>query len=82
MSQSAVSRIWRAFGLQPHQQPTGAMEAQQGSAVHRQGHDVVGLYLDPREGAEVLCVDENNQLQALDRTALIFSMMPGTPARR
>ena len=44
-------------------------------------HDVVGLYLDPPEAAVVLCVDEKSQIQALDRTAPIFPMMPGTPAR-
>ena len=35
MSQSAVSRIWRAFGLAAA--PAGRLEAEQGSAVHRQG---------------------------------------------
>ena len=35
MSQSAVSRIWRAFGLQPQRQQT--LEAVSRSAVHREG---------------------------------------------
>ena len=35
MSQSAVSRIWRAFGLKPHQ--IGVVQALARSAVHRQG---------------------------------------------
>ncbi len=43
--------------------------------------DVVGLYLDPPERAVVLCVDEKSQIQALARTAPIFPMMPGVPAR-
>jgi hypothetical protein len=30
--------------------------------------DVVGLYVDPPAHAIVLSVDENNQIQALDRT--------------
>jgi len=38
--------------------------------------DVVGLYLDPPEKAIVLCVDEKNQIQALDRT------QPGLPLKR
>jgi transposase len=41
----------------------------------------VGLYLNPPERAVVLCVDEKSQIQALDRTAPIFPMMPGVPAR-
>jgi transposase len=36
--------------------------------------DVVGLYLNPRERAVVLCVDGN-------RTASIVPMLPGTPQR-
>ena len=43
--------------------------------------DVVGLYLDPPERALVLCVDEKTQIQALNRTAPVFPMLPGTPAR-
>ena len=43
--------------------------------------DVVGLYLDPPEAAVVLCVDEKSQIQALDRTAPVLPMLPGTPAR-
>jgi transposase len=43
--------------------------------------DVVGLYLDPPERAVVLCVDKKSQIQALDRTAPILPMLPGTPQR-
>ena len=43
--------------------------------------DIVGLYLDPPERAMVLCVDEKTQIQALNRTAPVFPMLPGTPAR-
>ncbi len=43
--------------------------------------DVVALYLDPPERALVLCVDEKSQIQAHDRTAPIFPMLPGAPAR-
>jgi transposase len=42
---------------------------------------VVGLYLNPPERAVVLCVDEKSQIQALDRTAPILPMLPGTPER-
>jgi len=42
---------------------------------------VVVLYLDPLEAAVVLCVDEKSQIQALDRTAPVLPMLPGTLAR-
>lgn len=44
--------------------------------------DVVGLYLNPPDAAVVLCVDEKTQVQALDRTAPILPLIPGTPERR
>ena len=44
--------------------------------------DVVGLYLDPRKWALVLCVDEKSQIQALARFQPILPTMPGTPERR
>jgi hypothetical protein len=44
--------------------------------------DVVGLYLNPPDAAVVLCVDEKSQIQALDRTAPILPLIPGTPQRR
>jgi transposase len=79
MSQSAVSRIWRAFGLAPHRQDSWKLSKD--PQFIDKVRDVVGLYLDPPERAVVLCVDEKSQIQALDRTAPIFPMMPGTPAR-
>jgi transposase len=44
--------------------------------------DVVGLYLNPPEGAVVLCVDEKSQVQALARSQPAFPMMPGMPEKR
>ena len=79
MSQSAVSRIWRAFGLQPHRQDSWKLSRD--PQFIDKVRDVVGLYLDPPEAAVVLCVDEKSQIQALDRTAPMLPMMPGTPAR-
>ena len=79
LSQSAVSRIWRAFGLQPHRQD--AWKLSKDPQFIDKVRDVVGLYLDPPERAVVLCVDEKSQIQALDRTAPILPMMPGVPAR-
>jgi transposase len=80
MSQSAISRIWRAFGLKPH-----LVEAFKLSADPQfidKVRDVVGLYLNPPEAALVLCVDEKTQVQALDRTAPVLPLLPGVAERR
>src|SRR5579884_2098733 len=79
LTQSAVLRIWRAFGLQPHRQETWKLSKDPQFVA--KVRDVVGLYLDPPERAVVLCVDEKSQIQALDRTAPILPMLPGVPAR-
>jgi transposase len=79
LSQSAVARIWRAFGLQPHRQETWKLSRD--PQFIDKVRDVVGLYLDPPERAVVLCVDVKSQIQALDRTAPILPMLPGTPQR-
>ena len=79
LSQSAVLRIWRAFGLQPHRQETWKLSKD--PQFIDKVRDVVGLYLDPPERAVVLCVDEKSQIQALDRTAPILPMLPGVPER-
>src|SRR3954463_14162213 len=79
LTQTAVSRIWRAFGLQPHRQD--AFKLSKDPLFVDKVHDVVGLYLNPPERAVVLCVDEKSQIQALDRTAPILPMLPGVPER-
>jgi len=79
LNQSAVHRIWRAFGLQPHRQESWKLSKD--PQFIDKVRDVVGLYMDPPERAVVLCVDEKSQIQALDRTAPIFPMLPGTPER-
>ena len=80
LTQSAVHRIWKAFGLQPHRQDTWKL-SKDPQFVDKEFKDVVGLYLDPPERAVVLCVDEKSQIQALDRTAPILPMLPGVPER-
>jgi transposase len=79
LAQSAVLRIWRAFGLQPHRQQTAKLSKD--PQFIDKVRDIVGLYLNPPERAVVLCVDEKSQIQALDRTAPILPMLPGTPQR-
>ena len=79
LSQSAVSRIWRAFALQPHRAETWKLSRD--PLFIDKVRDVVGLYLAPPERAVVLCVDCKSQIQALERTAPILPMLPGTPRR-
>jgi transposase len=80
MSQSAVSRIWRAFVLQPHRSET--FKLSRDPLFIEKVRDIVGLYLNPPEKALVLCVDEKSQIQALDRTQPLLPMRPGQIARR
>src|SRR5215471_11205285 len=80
MSQSAVSRIWRAFALKPHL--VESFKLSPDPLFVEKVRDIVGLYLNPPDAAVVLCVDEKSQIQALDRTAPVLPLMPGTPARR
>ena len=79
LNQTAVSRIWRAFGLQPHR--VEHWKLSKDPLFVEKVRDIVGLYLDPPERAVVLCVDEKSQIQALDRSAPILPVLPGTPAR-
>ncbi len=52
MSQSAVSRIWRAFGLKPHLVDTFKLSPD--PLFVEKVRDVVGLYINPPDGALVL----------------------------
>jgi transposase len=80
MSQSTVSRIWRAFSLQPHRSETFKLSTD--PLFIEKVRDIVGLYLSPPERALVLCVDEKSQIQALDRTRPLLPLRPGQPERR
>ena len=80
LSQTAISRIWRAFGLQPHRQETFKLSTD--PLFVDKVRDIVGLYLDPPLKAMVLCVDEKSQIQALDRTQPILPLAPGVAERR
>ena len=74
MSQSAVSRIWRAFGLKPHLAESFKLSPD--PLFIEKVRDIVGLYLDPPDAAMVLCVDEKSQIQALDRTSPVLPLLP------
>ncbi len=80
LSQSAVSRIWRAFALQPHRVET--FKLSKDPLFIEKVRDIVGLYLSPPDKALVLCVDEKTQIQALDRTQPLLPLRPGSAERR
>jgi len=79
MSQTAIVRIWKAFGLQPHR--TKTFKLSKDPQFIDKVRDVVGLYLNPPERAIVLCVDEKSQVQALDRSQPLLPMTCGSPER-
>jgi transposase len=80
LSQSSISRIWRAFSLQPHRSET--FKLSNDPLFVGKVRDIVGLYLNPPDKALVLCVDEKSQMQALERTQPLLPMRPGLPERR
>ncbi len=75
-----MSRIWRAFALQPHRSET--FKLSKDPLFIDKVRDIVGLYLNPPDRAMVLCVDEKSQIQALDRTKPMLPMRPGQVERR
>lgn len=80
VSQSTVSRVWRAFNLQPHRVETFRLSND--PLFVEKVRDIVGLYMNPPDHAVVLCVDEKSQIQALERTQPLLPMRPGQPERR
>src|SRR3954466_7045429 len=80
LSRSTISRIWRAFGLQPHRSET--FKLSKDPLFIDKVRDIVGLYLHPPDRALVLCVDEKSQIQALDRTAPTLPLHLGHAERR
>ena len=80
VSQTTVSRAWRAFGLQPHRVETFKLSTD--PLFIEKVRDIVGLYLNPPTKAMVLCVDEKSQIQALDRTQPLLPLAPGMAERR
>lgn len=66
VSPSVIARVWREHDLAPQRQGTFTLSRDPQFA--EKVVDIVGLYLDPPEGAVVLSVDEKTQVQALERT--------------
>ena len=80
LNRTAIARIWKAFGLQPHRQET--FKLSEDPQFVDKVRDVVGLYMSPPDHALVLCVDEKSQCQALDRSQPLLPMRPGKSERR
>jgi transposase len=80
LSQTAIVRIWHAFGLQPHR--VEHFKFSKDPQFVEKVRDIVGLYMNPPDRAIVLCVDEKSQVQALNRTQPILPLAPGVPARQ
>lgn len=79
LSHDTISRIWRAFGLQPHRQDNFKLSTD--PFFVEKVRDIVGLYLSPPARALVLCVDEKSQCQALERSQPLLPLRPGQPER-
>jgi transposase len=79
-SHTTISRVWRAFGLQPHRTETFKLSPD--PQLIEKVRDIVGLYMNPPDHAVVLCIDEKSQIQARDRTAPLLPLRPGQAERR
>jgi transposase len=79
LSRMTISRIWRAFGLQPHRADTFKLSPD--PLLIEKVRDIVGLYMHPPDHAIVFCVDEKSQIQALDRTQPLLPLQPGQVER-
>jgi len=80
LNRMAISRIWRALGLQPHR--TESFKLSSDPLLIEKVRDIVGLYMNPPDHAMVICVDEKSQIQALDRTQPMLPLRPGQVERR
>jgi len=80
LSRMTISRIWQAFGLQPHRTETFKLSTD--PLLIEKVRDIGGLYMNPPDHALVFCVDEKSQIQALDRTQPLLPLRPGPIERR
>ncbi len=82
LKQNAIVRIWRTFELKPHLQENFKLSTD--PFFVEKVRYIVGLLMNPPEStrAVVMCVDEKNQVQALDRSQSVLPMRPGQAERR
>src|SRR5947199_10798627 len=78
ISHATIARIWHRFGVRPWRAQTFKFSTD--PELEGKIRDVVGLYLHPPEQAVVLCVDEKPQVQALERSAPVLPVRPGSAA--
>lgn len=75
MSQTVVSRIWRAFGLQPHNVET--IKLSHDLAFADKVLDLIGLYLTCLNRALVLLNNERYRIYAVQGAALALLIRLG-----
>ena len=80
LSHDSIARIWRTFGLKPHQ--TETFQLSKDPLLIEKVRDIVGLYMSPPANAIILSVDEKSQIQALNRTQPVLPLRPGQAERR
>jgi transposase len=80
VSYPTVHRVWKSHRLQPHRERSFKLSTD--PKFNERVRDVVGLYMNPPDKAIVICVDEKNGIQALDRSQTILPLRPGLPASR
>lgn len=82
LTQNAIYRILKTFGLKPHLQDTFKLLTD--PFFVEKVRDVVGLCVNPPEHtrAIVLCVDKKSQVRAVERTQPPQPLRPGQPERR
>jgi transposase len=85
LSQTAVSRIWRGFGLQPHQAESFRLLTD--PTFIARVRDIAGLYLDVPERALALCCDDHADAAPAQQRRWVVQVLPqlgrtGSPPRR
>lgn len=80
VSHNFISELWRENGLKPHLQ--GTFKISKDPDFSAKVVDIVGLYLNPPEGAVVLSFDEKTQVQALERTQPLLPVDFGKTEQR
>jgi transposase len=80
VSHSFVATVWRENDLRPGR--VGTFKLSTDPEFEAKVFDVVGLYLNPPDGAVVLSCDEKTQVQALDRTQPVLPIDFGKGEKR
>ena len=80
VSHNFIHELWQENDLKPHLQ--GTFKVSKDPDFSAKVVDIVGLYLDPPDGAVVLSVDEKTQVQALERTQPMLPVDFGKSAQR